>query len=522
METAGELRRLGPYVLLRVSGAGGMARVEVALRQTPRGPELCVLKRMHADFRSPEQEARFRREAAIAARLCHDAIARTLGIEEIDDEPVLLQELVMGVDLRRLAGRMTAVGERLPIPLAAYVVSEVARALDHAHGLGNLGIVHRDVTPENIMLGFSGVVKLVDFGIARSNADQTLTEAGLVIGRPVYTAPEVWEGERADRRSDIYSLGVVLWQLLTGRPVDALDVASPAADLPDPLARLSVAALAANPAERPQTAGAFRDALGPFVPMDDQARLALAELLARHFDVARENQMLADDVARARRVLVETEGRGTTPANAPPQRRPRAWTAPNRGVTRALAVPALVLLGLVLAGLVFAGVVGLVRVAKARHRSQAGVTSAAPRPPLANPAASVEKAPASRESERAWPIPDQTAARVPGPKPPRRRRSAAPSASDSPALADALVQRAEVSFDRGDLDGALAAARHALEAGAGAPAQLVIGTVMMNRRRYDEAERAFAEATRLAPGDQTAARLLAMIRDIRKMEGGGR
>src|ERR1700690_2590852 len=108
-----EFRRLGPYVLLRASGAGGMARIDLALRGGPEAADVCVLKRLHADIRSPEQEARFRREAAIASRLSHDAIARTLGVDEIDGEVLLLQELVMGVDVRRLTARLPALGGRL-------------------------------------------------------------------------------------------------------------------------------------------------------------------------------------------------------------------------------------------------------------------------------------------------------------------------------------------------------------------------------------------------------------------------
>src|SRR6476620_4083633 len=168
-------RRLGPYVLLRTSGAGGMGRIDLALRAQATGiPSLCVLKRMHAELRSPEQDARFRREASIALQLSHVAIAQTVGIEEIDGELVLLQELVHGVDLRLLSTRVISAGERLPLPVSLHVASEVARALAYAHAFRDLGIVHRDITPDNVMLSFSGDVKLIDFGIARSNFDATV------------------------------------------------------------------------------------------------------------------------------------------------------------------------------------------------------------------------------------------------------------------------------------------------------------------------------------------------------------
>jgi serine/threonine protein kinase len=104
-----EFRRLGPYLLLRTSGAGGMGRIDLALRAQPGEiAKLCVLKRMHAELRSQEQEARFRREANIALQLSHDAIAQTVGLEEVGGEMLLLQELVHGVDLRLLQTRLLA------------------------------------------------------------------------------------------------------------------------------------------------------------------------------------------------------------------------------------------------------------------------------------------------------------------------------------------------------------------------------------------------------------------------------
>ena len=144
-----------------------MGRIDLALRAQPDGiPALCVLKRMHAELRSPEHDARFRREANIALQLSHAAIARTVGVEEIDGELVLLQELVHGVDVRLLGTRLATAGERVPLAIAVHVASEVARALAHAHAFGDLGIVHRDVTPDNIMLSFAGEVKLIEIGRA--------------------------------------------------------------------------------------------------------------------------------------------------------------------------------------------------------------------------------------------------------------------------------------------------------------------------------------------------------------------
>jgi serine/threonine protein kinase len=309
MAADGEFRRFGPYLVLRTFGAGGMARIDVALRAEPRAargrtPRVHVLKRMHADFRAPEQEARFRREARIAARLHHPAIARTVSVEEIDGELVLLQELVHGVNLAQLETRAAAAGERLPVAMAVHVVSQIARALDYAHDFRGLGIVHRDVTPDNVMVAFSGDVKLVDFGLARSDADTMRTGAGQIVGRPVYTPPEVWEGAAADRRADVYSLGVVFWQLLTGRRLEGGPAGTAAAlDVPAALVAVTMRALAPAPEDRFQTAGAFADALRPFSAACRAPRPALARVVARYFDVERERRMMADEVRRARELL---------------------------------------------------------------------------------------------------------------------------------------------------------------------------------------------------------------------------
>ena len=227
----------------------------------------------------------------------------------------------------------------MPLAIALHIVSEVARALAYAHAFDDLGIVHRDVTPDNVMLAFSGEVKLVDFGIARSDVDATLTSTGHIVGRPIYTAPEVWEGAQADRRADIYSLGVVLWQLLTGRrirggapgrrrarrPRRPRTIRTCPADLDAVVAR----ALAPDPKQRYQHAAELQEALRAFVPPGFLAEPALAELLARHFDVPRERRMLAAEVERATRSLGVAEP-NHEPAPDALQRRARSAATARR------------------------------------------------------------------------------------------------------------------------------------------------------------------------------------------------
>ena len=529
MAGEGDFNRLGPYVLLRTSGAGGMGRIELALRAQPGSiAKLCVLKRMHAELRSPEQEARFRREANIALQLSHGAIAQTVGVEEIDGELVLLQELVHGVDLRLLGTRLASAAERVPLAVAIHIVSEVARALAYAHAFGDLGIVHRDVTPDNVMLAFSGEVKLIDFGIARSDVDATLTSTGHIVGRPTYTAPEIWDGAQADRRADIYSLGVVLWQLLTGqrmedvRTTGAAAAPAPSTHNPEVSSQLDAVvarALASNPTQRHQTAGELQEALRPFVPTSFLPEPALAELLARHFDVSRERRMLAAEVAQAMRHL----DAGVSPEQPAPEKPADVTVAPAPPTANAPPEKGrrVLVAGIVAAVLAVAGATAV-----SFRGSTPAVVAAVPAATPAKTTVPVAPSPIAQPVKPrvvAEVIPDKSAksplhahpiavsagrARPPGPK------AARPAPVPSVPV-DELLKRAQEKFDVGETGAALALARQAATAGARAPAHVLMGKVLMSEHRFDEAEREFAEAVRLDPGDAKAARLLALVRETR-------
>jgi serine/threonine-protein kinase len=529
----GEFSRLGPYLLLRTSGAGGMGRIDLCLRAQPGGvAKLCVLKRMHAELRSREQDARFRREANIALQLSHGAIAHTVGVEEIDGELLLLQELVHGVDVRLLETRLATAGQRVPLAIAVHVVSEIARALAYAHAFGDLGIVHRDVTPDNVMLAFSGEVKLVDFGIARSNVDATLTSTGHIVGRPTYTAPEVWDGAQADRRADIYSLGVVLWQLLTGRRLEDMRASganrapAPSAHNPEVPARLDgvvACALAHDPGERFQTAGELQEALRPFLPTDFLPEPALAALLERHFDVARERRMLASEVERARLFLAGAPEPGSPAPAAPtgPARPDPATTPEPTNGRRPKIIAAIGAVGLC-AVAVIAGLrqpsskpIAAAQGPPAVNTEHAVVDRVAPSAPLV--AAPPARAPAPDDDDVRWrtrkaPARAHLIAASAGRARPPGAKTVRPAPSPP---SDELLRRAQEKFDLGETDAALALARQAAGAGARAPAHVLAGKVMMSEGRFDEAEREFAEAVRLDPGDTKAARLLALVRETR-------
>lgn len=211
-------RRLGRYVLGRRIGAGGMAAVFAARQTGPLGlGRLVALKVMStALLGDPELERLFVREAGISARLQHDNIVRVYEVDETEATYFIAMELVLGATLRD-----TGLSPPPPLPVALAIVLQVADALHYAHELRSpegeaLLIVHQDVTPHNVMVTYRGVVKLLDFGVARiGHLDASRTET--IRGKPAYLAPEQLSGERIDRRADLFALGIMMHELLSGR-----------------------------------------------------------------------------------------------------------------------------------------------------------------------------------------------------------------------------------------------------------------------------------------------------------------
>ena len=343
-----EAQRFGPYVLLHVAGAGGMGRVQLALSGRLGMSKLSVLKRIHSDAGNPEQEARFRREAMLALRLSHGAIAQTFAVDEIEGELCISQEFIEGASLGLLLRSCRSVQERVPTAIAIHIARELARALAYAHTLDGGGVVHRDVVPDNVMLSYAGEVKLIDFGIAKIAGDASLTQTGMIVGRLSHTAPEVLAGRPADARADLYSLGVVMWELLTGATPDEVRehgtgkkgtmFPAPSTRVPEvPVAvdALVLKLLAAEPASRYQRAEEVQQALGELLMPGFVGDKALAGLLAHHFEIDRERDFLAIEVARAQRWL-GTAAASASPApcrRAPPSLGPRAPPRSSIGAT---------------------------------------------------------------------------------------------------------------------------------------------------------------------------------------------
>lgn len=185
-------------------------------------PRLVVVKRAPAHLADqPDFLDGFAMEMQLAKRLRHPNIVRILATGASEGLPYGVMEYVEGFDLRAVLERLSQRALRLPPGIACVIAAEVAKALDHAHrALGPdgapLGVVHRDVTPENVMLTPTGKVKVLDFGIAKSRLQQLRTRSGWIKGKLAYMAPEQLAGLAVDARTDLFALGVVLWEMLTG------------------------------------------------------------------------------------------------------------------------------------------------------------------------------------------------------------------------------------------------------------------------------------------------------------------
>ncbi len=218
-------RDLAPFEVIRRLGAGGMAEVFLAKKRGAEGTfKVLVVKRILPTFGASRRfRSMFVEEAQLATRLNHPNVVQVYEFYDSGDEGQLLaMEYVEGPDLGKLMASAKERGTRIPAWISAWIIAEAAKGLHYAHerkdeGGGPLEIVHRDVSPQNVLLSFDGSVKIADFGIA--SAKLFVEEQGVLKGKFGYMSPEQARGERIDRRSDLYALGVILWEALTGRPL---------------------------------------------------------------------------------------------------------------------------------------------------------------------------------------------------------------------------------------------------------------------------------------------------------------
>jgi len=225
-------RRFGSYVLLKPLARGGMGALHLAVSGEHGMEKLCVIKTVLPQLADPEYLRRFRDEAKVVVRLSHGNLVSVFDAGQVDGTLYLAMDYVEGRDLRATWNRCAQKGIAFPLDIACYIVKELSRGLAYAHNFGDIKLVHRDVSPPNVLLAYTGEVRLTDFGLASSTLKLERTAPGVIYGKVSYMAPEQARGEPLDGRTDLYAAGVILWELFTGRQLFPSAAPAPGAEPP--------------------------------------------------------------------------------------------------------------------------------------------------------------------------------------------------------------------------------------------------------------------------------------------------
>jgi hypothetical protein len=357
--------RVGRYLVFDEIAAGGMATVHYGRMVGDAGFSRTVaIKRLHDGLaKDPDFIAMFMDEARLAARIHHPNVVTTIDVVQADGVLVLVMEYLHGETLSRLLRFAHRDGEKVPLDVASAIVCEALHGLHAAHEAtaesgAPLHLVHRDVSPQNLLVGAEGITRVVDFGVAKAMGQVHTTREGQIKGKVAYMAPEQILGEPVDRRADVYAAGIVLWELLTQQSLFASDSAggtlhkalahtpalpsSLAAGVPAALDDVVMTALARDPTARFATARDMAQAL------ERSTAVASARRIAEWVDA-----LAGDRLAARRRRLAEIE-RTPAPAEpaaiveAPAPPAPRRWPL-TLGALGALGLLAVTLLGVRLA-----------------------------------------------------------------------------------------------------------------------------------------------------------------------------
>jgi len=346
----------GKYYLLERINVGGMAEVFRAKAFGVEGFErLVAVKRILPNIAEDKEFIRmFIEEAKLAVQLNHANIAQIFDLGVVDGSYYIALEHVHGRDVRGIFDRCRQVGEAMPVAQACFVVMKVCEGLDYAHNKRDqsgreLSLVHRDVSPQNVIISFEGEVKLIDFGIAKAAGKGSKTQAGILKGKFGYMSPEQVRGLPIDRRSDVFSCGIVLYELLTGerlfvgesdfstlekvRNVEILPPSTYNRKIPDELERIVLKALAKDTEERYQNAIDLHDELQAFVYTAGEfySRKDLAGWMKKTFgkEIEDETAKLESyrqlkpppaEMPAVPRTITGPRGTGPNPASPPPRR----------------------------------------------------------------------------------------------------------------------------------------------------------------------------------------------------------
>jgi serine/threonine protein kinase len=337
-------RRFGGYVLVKPLARGGMGALYLAVHGQRGMEKLCVVKTALPHLIEKGYLQRFKDEAKVVVRLSHGNLVGVFDAGQVKGEIFLGMEFVEGKDLRAVWNRCAQKGIAFPLPVAVHIAKELARGLGYAHTFEGLKLVHRDVSPPNVLLSYSGEVKLTDFGLATSTLKLEKTAPGVVYGKVSYMAPEQARGEALDGRTDLYAAGIILWELLTGRQLFATATRVPGDDPQDDLLErvrhpqivppsqkasrvpreldiILMKALAAKPEDRFQSGEEFRTELAAFLaknaPAMDGHQVArfLRDLFS---DTMVKERAEREEMTRNAVALLEGVSGTQTPAISPP------------------------------------------------------------------------------------------------------------------------------------------------------------------------------------------------------------
>jgi hypothetical protein len=335
----------GKYCLLDRINIGGMAEVWRAKALGETGFEkLVAIKRILPNIAEDDEFiSMFIDEAKIAVQLTHDNIAQVFDLGRIGDSYFIAMEYVAGRDLKAIFDRGRNRGEPAPIPLTCYAIAKMCEGLDYAHRKRDaagreLHIVHRDVSPQNCLVSYEGEVKVIDFGIAKAANKASQTQAGILKGKFGYMSPEQVRGLPLDQRSDVFSAGIVLYEMLTGerlftgesdfsvlekvRQADILPPTKYNRRIPEGLEKIVLTALAKDPDERYPYASDLADALRRYAVTSDAvfSRRDLMQSMKSTFAEDVENEKLRQAEYAVMRLLptMASQARGQPAAPAAP------------------------------------------------------------------------------------------------------------------------------------------------------------------------------------------------------------
>jgi serine/threonine protein kinase len=318
----------GKYYLVDKIAVGGMAEIFKAKSFSHAGFEkLLVIKRILAHHSENEEfVSMFIDEAKISAQLQHPNIVHVYDFGQLHANCYIAMECVDGKDIKRILKKMAERRKLLPVEYSIFIGQQVALGLEHAHTKTNLqgeplGIIHRDMSPANVLVGYSGEIKLADFGIAKAQFSAFNTEVGVLKGKFEYMRPEQARGEPVTQQSDIFSLGIILYEMLTGRrlfkakseiatleKIKALEIKPPShynQEANEEIDALVMGALQKQPADRYDTAHAFEQALSQYshTGFEPQTQRRLSEFLCELF--ADERTQERSDLEEGSRIALE-------------------------------------------------------------------------------------------------------------------------------------------------------------------------------------------------------------------------